>query len=463
MFPNFDQDGLVYLSRYFNKNFVSLTPIREKQDGKLVNKLRREALNRLDGGIKLKDQKMFYIGSVDFMVTNINGKKEFVVLETNGGSGRGLLSLTKGQTELCFNAYKHAIDQGETIDEKKVVVIGTVPNDMLFQEKIILVEYLKDRFQADGYTVGVYNSFSFEPDNDDIDEDIIIILSNYNNLLENFSFRNDHVLFKNVEVNVIIGDGVARRFPIIAAHLKYDWERVKTTIVNPIYQVSDDKANTYLAVNWAKEKLDKYRVQQLAFSKSKDPYELELTLEKIIQEGQKNYILKPLGGSGGAGIQPISPSFSVDRAGDIIEKSIFGFYKKFDARRNPFPYTIQEMADFCLIDWNNSKRTFDLRIYLVQKDGIIIPVGGEGRIAKYPYTGTLKKEEFVVNLSGYGGVDINRAAPFSKEGLSTLNLDEADLVDMFCASCEVFNSIITNYKDIMEFSSWRDIKILDNV
>ena len=63
--------------------------------------------------------------------------------------------------------------------------------------------------------------------------------------------------------------------------------------------------------------------------------------------------------------------------------------------RNPYPYTIQEMADFSLIDWRGGKHTFDLRIYMAQKAGKIIPIGGLARIARGEYRGTLNKEEFV--------------------------------------------------------------------
>ena len=42
-FP-YDVNNVVYLSRYFNKDFFSQAPIREKQDSKFVRKIRKKKL-----------------------------------------------------------------------------------------------------------------------------------------------------------------------------------------------------------------------------------------------------------------------------------------------------------------------------------------------------------------------------------------------------------------------------------
>ncbi|MBD3353587.1 MAG: hypothetical protein GF364_19040 [Candidatus Lokiarchaeota archaeon] len=450
---NFDEDSLVYIATYFNKKMVSVAPLRNRQDSKFLKKIRKKAIEKLGGPLKICNDKLFYFGCVDFMVTEENGNRKFVILETNGGSSRGILSLAPGDIESIFTAYKNAIDKSAKDEERKVVIIGTVPNDYLFQEKIMLAEFLKERYEIEGYSVGIYNSFNFETKNIPR-HDIIFIIANYNNLLDFLSYKNDHITFKGQQVDVVIGDGIARRFQIISAYIKHDWTRVKTLVVNPIYHITDDKGNTYLAINEGYERLKPYKIQKLKFAKAFDPFHLEHIIEELIKNSEKNYILKPFGGSGGVGIQPISPKFSEERGLEIMERSISEFYQKFDARRSPFPYTIQEMADFALTDFNNSRRTFDIRIYVVQKDGCFYPLGGEGRVARLPYSGTLKKEEFVVNLSGFDGIDIDRAIAFNEEGLNTLGINEEDLSDMFCAACILFDIITENHNNLVKFSDW---------
>jgi len=126
--------------------------------------------------------------------------------------------------------------------------------------------------------------------------------------------------------------------------------------------------------------------------------------------------------------------------------------------RNPYPYTIQEKANFSLIDWSGGKHTFDLRFYLAQSKGMVIPIGGLGRIARGEFTVGSNKEEFVVNLSGYDGqIEVERGIGFSKKASKLLNLTEEDFVNMFCIGCVIFANIVKYYKKIVNFSKWDEV------
>ena len=69
------------------------------------------------------------------------------------------------------------------------------------------------------------------------------------------------------------------------------------------------------------------------------------------------------GGSGGAGVIPIGPDTDLDHLKDLIEESKQEFFAKFMKNRDPYPYTIQEIAEFSVITtpWaenENQKHTF---------------------------------------------------------------------------------------------------------
>jgi hypothetical protein len=127
--------------------------------------------------------------------------------------------------------------------------------------------------------------------------------------------------------------------------------------------------------------------------------------------------------------------------------------------RDPYPYTVQEMAQFSLIDWMEGKHTFDIRIYMSQQeDGIITPIGGLARIARGNYHGTLDKQEFVVNLSGFDGqIEVFRGRGISTENAALLNLTFDDLVNVFSIGCALFASMAKNYQKIMDFKDWDKI------
>ncbi len=453
---NLDQDEarIVHYSRFFNKTLTALAPIRRNQDSGLVDILREDALNKMGGAPNLSDNKLFYIGSIDYMVVDSGGRHEFVVLESNGGSSRGLLSLSEDQVIRIYKAFKSAIDQS-TEDTKKFVLIGHMATNDLLQEKILLIEFLKEQYREAGLTLEFYNTRDYNPLRKG-KEDITVVLSSYDELAQFIGYENQYLTFKGEQVNVAIGDGIARRFPKISPGIKQDWKAVKTSIVNPIYHVTDDKFNTYVAVSLGGDILEKFRIQQLKFGKVFNRAELTAALENLIETEHKNYIIKPFGGSGGAGIQPVLKDMQKRGIPEIIDKSIEEFHQKFDPGRDPFPYTIQEMANFVLIDWRGQKRTFDIRMYIAQQEGKIIPVGGEARIARADFTGAFKKSEFVVNICGDWGVEFERAVGFTNDNLKRLNLSRDDVIDMFCGACKLFQIITEKREKILSFNAWTE-------
>ncbi|MCK4383867.1 MAG: hypothetical protein KAW66_11270, partial [Candidatus Lokiarchaeota archaeon] len=90
---------LVPLGISLGLDLISFSELRASQEDNFVDKIRTEALRRL---AKRKDNLLvnnysFYAGSIDFMVSNEPKSKKFFLLETNGGSNRGLSILTKKQ------------------------------------------------------------------------------------------------------------------------------------------------------------------------------------------------------------------------------------------------------------------------------------------------------------------------------------------------------------------------------
>ena len=165
-----------------------------------------------------------------------------------------------------------------------------------------------------------------------------------------------------------------------------------------------------------------------------------------------------MGGSGGAGVIPISKNEKTQRIKHIIEESKREFFAKFMKNRNPYPYTIQEMANFNTIKWKGGKHTYDIRLYLAQREGLIVPVGGLARIARGVYKGSLKKEEFVVNLSGFDGqIEVERGIGFSQKNSNLLDLSIDDFVNMSCIGCTLFAKICKNYQQLINFSDWDKI------
>jgi len=454
---------LIRLGNSLGLDLVSFEQLRESQQDDFVDAIREKALKKLE---KNKDNflvngNLFYSGSIDFMVSDeIEGKK-FFLLETNGGSHRGLSIITKKQQSLLYNGYLEAIYQilkkNERKDNKVLILIGVPVNDALIHEKVIMIEFFRKILKSKGYKVKIFNKDSF---NIYFKAKIIFLIADYRQLSTSLSYSENWVKYNGEKVNLLIGDGIARRIndENFINQAKEDILKIRTKIINPIFKVTDDKSLTYLASFISKDILKKYNLRYLLFTKAFNERDLIDKLKYLTKKYKRSFIIKPSGGSGGAGVIPVSKDENPANFGEIIEKSKKEFFAKFMKNRNPYPYTIQEKANFSLINWKGGKHTFDLRIYLARNKNRVVPVGGLARIARGNFTVGIDKQEFVVNLSGYNGqIEVERGIGFSEENCKLLNLNEEDFANMFSIGCVIFAKIVQNYKEIIDFTEWDKI------
>lgn len=456
---------LVKLGESLGLDLFSLADLRISQEGEFTDKIRTKSLELLekDNDHVLTANDLFYAGSIDFMVSDEPEGKKFFLLETNGGSNRGLSILTVKQQAIMYDGYYRAIEQAinsnKRGDDKILVLVGVPIEDGLIHEKVIMLEYIRNRLKKKNKRVKFYNIDNFFSE---FDVDVAILIADYKQLANTLSFSDNWVTIKeDARVSVLIGDGIARRLHDneFARLIKEDFRQINSIIVNPVFRITDDKSLTYLASYYAKDILEKYNLKYLLFTKAYNEEDLVEKIIHVLATYKRPFIIKPNGGSGGAGVIPIGPDEDPSNIQGLIEQSKDEFFKKFMKNRDPYPYTIQEMAQFSLIDWMGGKHTFDIRIYLSQQeDGIITPIGGLARIARGNYHGTLDKQEFVVNLSGFDGqIEVFRGRGISPKNADLLNLTLDDIANVFSIGCALFASIAKNYQKIMDFEDWDKI------
>jgi len=451
---------LINLGKSLGLNLVSFAELRASQEDSFIDNIRNKALKILDENKEnhLQSNTLFYSGSIDFMVSDEPEGKRFFLLETNGGSHRGLSIVTQKQQTLLYNGYfkaiHQAINKNARRDDKIFILVGVPINDALIHEKVIMIEFFRKKLKSEGFNVEIFNNDNFHSN---FKAEIAFLICDYRHLSNSLSFSDNWIKYKEEKASILIGDGIARRInnQNFDRQIKVDFLKINTIIINPIYKVTDDKSLTYLASFFSKRKLKKYNLRFLIFTKAFNEEDLIGKLKYLLKKYQRPFIIKPSGGSGGAGVIPVSKNEKAENLKNIIDESKKEFYAKFMKNRNPYPYTIQEKANFSLIDWEGGKHTFDLRIYLTQNKGKVIPVGGLARIARGTFTKGLDKQEFVVNLSGYDGqIEVERGIGFSKKNCMVLNLEEDDFVNMFSIGCVLFAEIVNNYRKIVNFSDW---------
>ena len=233
----------------------------------------------------MTEKDSFYAGSIDFMVSDETEGKKFFLLETNGGSHRGLSIITKKQQSILYDGYFEAIIQARNLnkrkDNKALILIGVPINDALIHEKVIMVEYFRRNLKKNGYSVKIFNTDNY---NRDFKAEIVFLIADYKQLSINLQFSDNWVKYKNENVSVLIGDGIARRLndEQFIKLINKDFHKLNTIIVNPIFEVTDDKSLTYLASYFSKEILEKYNLRYLLFTKAYDEQDL---INKLIYAG----------------------------------------------------------------------------------------------------------------------------------------------------------------------------------
>ncbi len=456
-----DDLELIRLGRSLGLDLVSFAKLRASQEDNFTDEVRQGALKKLETKHLnwLKKIDSFYVGSIDFMISNEPEGKKLFLLETNGGSHRGLSILSEKQQVLIYDGYYEAIMQAL----KKIksegggvfVLVGIPVNDELIHEKVILIEYLRKKLKKNGNTVKIFNTDNYDKE---FKAKVIFLIADYNHLHTTLSFSKKWVQYKGRQVGVLLGDGIARRMKNkkFIKLIKKDFRKINSIIINPIFRITDDKSLTYLSSFYSKNILKNFNLKSLLFTKVGTEKNLIKKLKHILKKYKCSFIIKPSGGSGGAGVMQISAGENPVNIKNIVEKSKKEFFAKFMKNRDPFPYTIQEKADFSLISWKEGKHTFDLRIYLAQRDGKVIPIGGLARIAREEYREGSNKQEFVVNLSGFNGqVEVERGLGLSYKNCNILGLSKEDFINMFCIGCVIFTSMDKHYNKIVNFSDWK--------
>ncbi|MFO7794790.1 MAG: hypothetical protein ACQERB_06890 [Promethearchaeati archaeon] len=458
---------LINLGKSLGLDLFSFKKLRNSQNGNFIDAIRENAFRKMKSKNENKVKKggLFFVGSIDFMISkDKKGEIKYFLLEANGGSSRGLSILTPTQQQIIYQGYLEAIDKAlkkKKKREKKILILIGIPvGDGLIHEKALMISYLRENLEKRHLTIGLSEMNSFTPK---FSEDVMFLIVDYKQLSKTLSYKNNWIKFNGNNVDVLIGDGVSRRLTDddFKALLINNLEKLNTIIVNPIYLITDDKSLAYLAKHLVNQELKKYNNAKFLFTKAVNEKELTEKIQLAVNQYNRAFIIKPYGGSGGVGVMSIFPEDirnNTRRVKEIITQSQNEFYRRFMDKRSPFPYTIQEMANFSLIDWRGGKHTFDIRIYLSQIQNKIIPVGGLARIARGDFIRGMNKEEFVVNLSGFDGrIEVDRGLGFSEKATEFLGLDSDDFIDLFCNSSIIFKSIIENYQKIVKFDNWDKI------
>jgi hypothetical protein len=420
-----DLEWFIELGGLVGYRQFGFSEIRARQDAVLTERLRRYALARIGDRkqIEVKDDS-FFLGSVDYMVRETpDGQLGYTVLETNGGSSRGLTLLAPPDVERLMDAFVqmlHFVDD----DQPPLIIVGYPDGDALITEKFLTAHRLKEALQKERSALGVrilsIDSYGKEGRSDEA----AIVLSPHSRLALSLHLQDDKVYLLDRRVHLIIGDGA------VARHYELGHRRADVVLANWIFPYTGDKWSTYEAIERTRDILVPHGVYPLRFWRAWDRDELMEKCETGLAEVD-GLVIKPFQGSGGAGVLPLLQDSSVS---EVVENSLGEFHAKYGYRNTPFPYTVCEKINPRKAIWRGNRHNYDIRIYVARQGDGLIPVGCLFRLAPQPDRGTYSKGSLIVNLSAYGGIAVERGLGLIQESLDIVRLEEQDIAKIFAAS-----------------------------
>ena len=145
-----DLEWFVRLGGLVGFRQFGFSDIRARQDAALTERLRQQALDRIrDPRLLQLTDDSFFLGSVDYMVRDgLDGQVSYTVLETNGGSSRGLTLLSAPDVERLMAGFVEMLRFVDP-DEAPLIVIGHPNGDTLITEKFLTIYRLKEALERE--------------------------------------------------------------------------------------------------------------------------------------------------------------------------------------------------------------------------------------------------------------------------------------------------------------------------
>jgi hypothetical protein len=280
-------------------------------------------------------------------------------------------------------------------------------------------------------TVHVLSIQDFRVQRPLLENKAVIVLAPHSQTALSLQLRDNQVYLLNRRVHLIIGDGA------VAQHPQLGHRRADVVLANWIFPVTGDKFSTYDAIERARDLVTPHGLYPLRFWRAQSREELEQVCREKCSEVD-GLIIKPFRGSGGTGVLPILPFSTVE---DVVEDSLGEFRAKYGYAHNPFPYTVCEKINPRKATWRGGRHNYDIRVYVAREGDALAPVGCLFRLAPKPDKGDYSKDSLIVNLSGYGGMAIERGLGLTQESLETVHLEEADIAKIFAGSTALMAAI----------------------
>ncbi|MFN4257718.1 MAG: hypothetical protein ACK4RK_00340 [Gemmataceae bacterium] len=368
-------DTLIASSPLLGHFLEDRTPVRESQDIPLLRKLQEEST------VSLRDKEqrsLFCVAPFDILVSEINGEKQFHLIEINGTGIGGLTNLSSRAVGVIL---ENLTDMAQTFREPDALVLvaisgkesDTTPRlNRLMHEKILYLEALKNGFELNWEQALVFSlpQLAREPGLLQRRQPTVV-LGYTKEFLKHLSVdeRGGLRLFGR-HVNGAVND----RFCLnILQYFNYQVDLRRLVTMNRCFFPGADKGCAYGLLNeYLSQARHPFMPSTVRYQLAHDRDCLIVMVLDWLRQGRKA-VIKPSGTGLGHGIEFfLSATEPVEHIIARIDESIDFTQANYLIPGGAFPYTVCEYIDTCTIrqhDHPLHKHKYELRI-VVYRDGM---------------------------------------------------------------------------------------------
>lgn len=448
--PTLSLSTLVEVSGLIGFPFGRNSSIRNAQDQELVLNLQKTSSVTIDN----KHKKDYYFGTLDFLVYEDNGNKQFKFLEFSGTGSGGISNISffainavLAEFEKVHNYINHSCPIILLAYTDSQSLSNSIPRKFVY-ERFFFSQSIKQGFREkqDAGTIltlpEIIQNNSFSPTQP------TIVIGFLKDFMKYLSCKDRKIYFLDQPISALFNDTLCNN---TVERFKDEIDLNSIYNINSIFRLSTDKSLAYSLFNsFLKKKEFKYLSKPINFTLASSRENL---ISELIEQTNtaKKVVIKPYSGSVGMGVefflQPESEEIITAKVDNSIKMA-----KRFQgAESRVFPYTISEFIDYFTIPQKKHPlfaHKYELRVIVYREDNKLKAFPSVVRVAGLPYDESNFDRLMLLSYASLGDSKITMPKykflmPLSNnETLNILGLKMDELEDLCSFSTNYINYTI---------------------
>lgn len=352
-------DTLIAASPLLGHDLENRDCIKHAQDQGLARRLAEKTEVPLRS---VSQRDLFFVAPLDILVSEVDGQKQFHLLELNGTGIGGITNLPEENVASIL----HSLEQSaETLDCRDGIVLLAISGresesaprlNRLMHEKLLFVDALRRGLHSRYGSCDVMNVEQIDASTDPLKQPIgrtrqpgpTVVMGYMKDLIRRITLEpNGELTMGGRPVRAAVNDRFCRN---LLSHFGDRVDLTKFQTLNRTFAAGSDKGIAYHLMNeYVREYPHKALPDEVRYTHCNSRDSLISTVNQWLREGRK-VVIKPHGTGLGHGIEFfLEPNEQADEVIQRIDASLALTEEYYGIEGGALPYTVCEFIDACKV------------------------------------------------------------------------------------------------------------------